>query len=429
MNFKTIVAGGKEIQYFVNDNGANIELVKIEPNQFYWWNFYCTIDLYINIYNDDFTKKVSFRVVNFSTGIEGGSWFEEADEEDENYREPTEEAAWAETLAYFAVDDPYEALEHKKELWNSFDKYMELLEESPLAMYHAMINDEMVKKCCSCGHLDNEGGVFDFTVITPKHEEVYDWEGCYKDNEDRYVEIPVKIGLNSSGTERKIVKMLSIDTLFLDEYLEKSGPNEILNMDEKTDYNELNVFMGEWLTTLWGCAKKGKLIGDYCLGGYDLPDWEGESTLGLLGFWKLTDIKRLKIKDREYTVFYSGAKYWVIDDEKADTEEDFYPLFFTDAKDCPNVIASIEGKINFPDNSEESIEFSVELSAIENNIIEHYYKYAEKWEYFPEDLYHKLVNHLQTAYLAQVKGRPNAIQSLDELNALECRYSFPKMED
>ena len=80
MNFKTIVAGGKEIQYFVNDNGANIELVKIEPNQFYWWNFYCTIDLYINIYNDDFTKKVSFRVVNFSTGVEGGSWFEDTDE-------------------------------------------------------------------------------------------------------------------------------------------------------------------------------------------------------------------------------------------------------------------------------------------------------------------------------------------------------------
>ena len=82
----TKTVDGKEIHYFVNDKGANIEVERIEPNTFSWMVVYCTVDLYINIYNDDFTKKVSFRVDNFSTGIEGESWFED-DEEEEEYKE------------------------------------------------------------------------------------------------------------------------------------------------------------------------------------------------------------------------------------------------------------------------------------------------------------------------------------------------------
>lgn len=333
MEQKSRIVDDREIRYFVNDNGANVELVKVEPNQFHWWHLSCTIDLYINIYNDDFTKKVSFRVVNFNTGIEGGSWFEDEDEDDENYRKPTEEDAWANTLDYFGIDDPYDAWANEEVLWNSFGKYNELLEAYPRALYDAMVDNDTVKKCCSCGLFGNDGGVFDFKVFIPGEDNFYEWEGTYKDDECRFVEIPVKIGLNQSGTERKTVKNLLIDTRFVDEYLEKSSPYKILNMEGPIDYKELNVFMGEWLTTLWGCARKGKLIGDYCLGGYDLPDWEGETTLELLGFWKLTDIKRIKIKEREYTVFYSGAKYWVVDDEKADEETDFYPMFFSEAKD------------------------------------------------------------------------------------------------
>lgn len=44
MDFKTKVIDGKEIRYFTNEKGANIELVKVEPNDFSWSFLYCTID-------------------------------------------------------------------------------------------------------------------------------------------------------------------------------------------------------------------------------------------------------------------------------------------------------------------------------------------------------------------------------------------------
>lgn len=79
----TKIIDGKEIHYFVNEKGANIEIERIEPNTFSWMVVYCTVDLYINIYNDDFTRKVSFIVENFSTGIEGESWYDSDEYEDE----------------------------------------------------------------------------------------------------------------------------------------------------------------------------------------------------------------------------------------------------------------------------------------------------------------------------------------------------------
>lgn len=82
----TKIIDGKEIHYFVNEKGANIEVERIEPNTFSWMVVYCTVDLYINIYNDDFTRKVSFVVENFSTGIEGESWFDGEEEENEEYK-------------------------------------------------------------------------------------------------------------------------------------------------------------------------------------------------------------------------------------------------------------------------------------------------------------------------------------------------------
>ena len=48
----TKIVDGKEIHYFVNENGAIIEVESIEPNTFCWTVVYCTVDLYINIYND-----------------------------------------------------------------------------------------------------------------------------------------------------------------------------------------------------------------------------------------------------------------------------------------------------------------------------------------------------------------------------------------
>ena len=111
-----------------------------------------------------------------------------------------------------------------------------------------------------------------------------------------------------------------------------SSAYEVLDSYKKIDYEGLNLFMGEWICDLWGSARKGCLIGNYCFGGYDLPDWEGVSTLELLRFWKLTDIKRIKIKKREYTVFYSGTRYWIVDDERVNEDIDFYPVLFTISK-------------------------------------------------------------------------------------------------
>ena len=143
MDFKTRIVDGREIKYFTNNKGANIELVKIEPNEFGDWWAYSTIDVYINIYNEDFTKFVSFCVENFITGITGESWYE--DEDDDEADEPTEEDAWDRTLDFFGVDDYYDTWENENEFWNSFDKYNQFLEDYPNAMFDAMIDIEKIK--------------------------------------------------------------------------------------------------------------------------------------------------------------------------------------------------------------------------------------------------------------------------------------------
>ena len=50
-------------------------------------------------------------------------------------------------------------------------------------------------------------------------------------------------------------------------------------------------------------------------------------------------------------------------------------------------------------------------------------------EYLPQELYSKLVRHLQQAYLDYVKDKPGAIKSVDELDKLDCSYFFPDMEE
>ena len=45
----TKTVDGKEIHYFVNEKGANIEVERIEPNTFSWMVVYCTVDsIWIN---------------------------------------------------------------------------------------------------------------------------------------------------------------------------------------------------------------------------------------------------------------------------------------------------------------------------------------------------------------------------------------------
>ena len=571
----TKIINGKEIHYFVNDKGAKIEVERIEPNTFSWCVVYCTVDLYINIYNDDFTRKVSFRVDNFSTGIEGESWFEGDEYEDEErkkelipqisellkdffdckentissvcslfkdkdrddvidllqeweddtktasgeivrvfvdelsgeeenvgdntglieqlsrllgdffnckkntitglcelvgasketitddfelyeddaeteekldihhiasiiaddmpsqYPEPTEEDSWAQTLDYLSLDDPYDAWEGYRDFWDTFDKYHEDFDEEPELMYDSMINDDQLKKWCSTRFSEEDRAVFDFEIIKPKIdiEEVdYEWEGEYKD--ENVVERPVFIALNKSGKEREVVKNILINNSFIDECLEKTSYNRFLRNNEETDIEGLDVFVGEWLVNLWGCAGQGRLIGNYCLGGYDLPDWEGESTADLLRFWKLTGVQHIEHNKRRYTAFYSGQRCWLIDDDLEGREEDFYPMVFSYVGDLPDTETVIVGKVCVLDDEEtESISFPVELTAIESRIIEHYYEYEDDIDRLPEELYTKLVSHLQQAYLDHVKDKPGAIKSVDELNESDCCYIFPEMED
>lgn len=567
----TKIIDGKEIHYFVNEKGANIEVEKIEPNTFNWCVAYCTVDLYINIYNDDFTRKVSFMVENFSTGIEGESWYDSDEYEDEErkkelipqisgllksffnskektississlfkekdqeevvklvqtyeddtdtalgdivqdfvdellgdeddndnsglieqlsrhiedffnckkktitdlcalvgankstiiedletyeddaeteeeldikyiarviaddmpsqFPEPTEEDSWAQTLDYLSLDDPYDAWEGFKDFWNSFNKYNEDLDEEPELMFDSIINDDELKRWCSTRFSEEDRAVFDFEIIKPEVD--YDWEGEYKDEKERYVERPVFVSLNNLGTERKALRNILIDNYFVDECLEKTSYYRFLNNNKDADFEKLNIFVGEWLVDLWGCAIAGRLIGNYCQGGYDLPDWEGDNTVHLLRFWKLTDVQHKELNKRSYTAFYSGQRCWMIDDNLANREDDFYPMVFSYVGDLPCVKEEMVGKVSIPGKEvPDSIHFSIELTAIEDRIVDHYYQHNGDMEYLPQELYSKLVRHLQQAYLDYVKDKPNAVKSVEELDKLGCSYHFPDMED
>ena len=563
---------GKEIHYFVNEKGANIEVERIEPNTFSWMVVYCTVDLYINIYNDDFTRKVSFMVENFSTGIEGESWFEGDEDQEEEYKEelipqiseiltgffdckdntissicslikdadrnavidiledceddpnpklddiaqgfinelsgdegdkvepecleqlsklldgffnckkksiadicaladrvnretiledfeiyegvpedgeeldiehiacvsaddmpslypePTEEDSWAQTLDYLSLDDPYDAWDGFEDFWNTFKKYDEDNDDDAELMLASMIDDEKLKKWCSTRFSEADRAVFDFEIIKPEVD--YDWEGEYKDEKERFVERPVFVSLNNLGTERKALRNILIDNYFVDQCLEKSSYYKYLRNNKDADYEKLNIFVGEWLVDLWGCAGRGRLIGDYCLGGWESPEWEGDNTVHILRFWKLTDIKHIEVDKKSYTAFYSGQRCWKINDDLANREKDFYPMLFSYVGDLPNTVAEIKGEVSIPDEEEPfTASFSVELTAIESRIIDRYYEYEEDIDSLPEELYSKLVSRLQQAYLDSVKDKPDAVKSIEELDQIGCSYYFPDLED
>lgn len=282
---------------------------------------------YISTYGDNFDRWVSFCIRNFNTGISGESWFEDEDEDAEDYKEPTEEDSWAMTLDYYDIEGPYDAWD--MDFWNLFGKYNEQLESCADALFDSMVDDDEVMKWCFCGRLGDEGGLVDCEYSNKNGENYYVRECSYTNEEGRFLKMPIYVGENTTGTERRVESNLLIGIMSEYECLNKIDPYKILEQDDHR-YENQNLLIGEWLVDLWGCARKGSLIGDYCLGGYDQPEWEGDSTLNLLRFWKLTDIKQnIRIGKRSYTMFCSGAKCWVIDDDKADREEDFYPLFFT----------------------------------------------------------------------------------------------------
>lgn len=61
MDYKRTVINGQSMYYYVNDNGAIIEIVEVKTNTFEEGLYRCcTVDIDINVYNDDFSVKVPF---------------------------------------------------------------------------------------------------------------------------------------------------------------------------------------------------------------------------------------------------------------------------------------------------------------------------------------------------------------------------------
>lgn len=102
------------------------------------------------------------------------------------------------------------------------------------------------------------------------------------------------------------------------------------------DLYRRNYYIGEWLVDLWGRDEAGTLISECSFGGFNEAEWEGEVTLDILRFWKLTKVETKVKRGREYYVIYSGKRHWDIDEELYQKEEDFLPVLFSLATDTAN---------------------------------------------------------------------------------------------
>ena len=104
----------------------------------------------------------------------------------------------------------------------------------------------------------------------------------------------------------------------------------------KLDLYRQNYYIGEWMVDLWGRDKAGTLIGESIFGGYAEAEWEGDSTIALLRFWKLTKVEEKVKRGRNYFVIYSGKRHWDIDEELYQREKDFLPVLFSLTTDPAN---------------------------------------------------------------------------------------------
>lgn len=95
------------------------------------------------------------------------------------------------------------------------------------------------------------------------------------------------------------------------------------------DLYRKNYYIGEWLVDLWGRDKAGTLISESSFGGFNEAEWEGESTLDILRFWKLTKVEMKEKRGHTYYVIYSGKRHWDIDEELYQREKDFLPVLFS----------------------------------------------------------------------------------------------------
>lgn len=95
------------------------------------------------------------------------------------------------------------------------------------------------------------------------------------------------------------------------------------------DLHRRNYYIGEWLVDLWGRDEAGTLISECSFGGFAEAEWEGETSLDILRFWKLTKVEEKVKRGRLYYVIYSGKRHWDIDEELYQREEDFLPVLFS----------------------------------------------------------------------------------------------------
>jgi len=110
------------------------------------------------------------------------------------------------------------------------------------------------------------------------------------------------------------------------------------------DLYRRNYYVGEWLVDLWGRDEAGTLISECSFGGFAEAEWEGEVTLDILRFWKLTKVEVKEKRGRLYYVIYSGKRHWDIDEDLYQREEDFLPVLFSLATDKANdVVFEVDG--------------------------------------------------------------------------------------
>lgn len=95
------------------------------------------------------------------------------------------------------------------------------------------------------------------------------------------------------------------------------------------DLHRRNYYIGEWLVDLWGRDEEGTLISECSFGGFAEAEWEGETTLDILRFWKLTKVEEKVRRGRLYYVIYSGKRHWDIDEDLYQREVDFLPVLFS----------------------------------------------------------------------------------------------------
>ncbi len=129
------------------------------------------------------------------------------------------------------------------------------------------------------------------------------------------------------GVTAKTSKVVGTIEFEEDDLIREGLGNKYFN--GKLDLHRRNYYIGEWLVDLWGRDEAGTLISECSFGGFEEAEWEGETSLDILRFWKLTKVEEKVKRGRLYYVIYSGKRHWDIDEDLYQREEDFLPVLFS----------------------------------------------------------------------------------------------------